>query len=540
METNCRIGRVTFKPGFQPGAQASHGAAGGTLLPAYDAGAGTGRRQSAWLTTSSGVNTTVIAHAATLRNRARHEIRTNPWARQIKNRYVANAIGTGIRPQSRHPDEAVRETLHEKWRDWTEESDPEGVGDYYEQQALCVGGGFESGEVFVRLRPRSLAINPGDGPEVPLQVQVLEADHVPLAENRIGENGNIVIAGIEFDRQGRRRAYYMYREHPGEFLSQRPRGWELERVPAAEILHLFVRERPGQVRGAPRLASVLARLHALDEYEDAELLRKKIAAMFAAFIIPGVGEDGAPLVEEKPDSKGEVEITLEPGMSQVLPAGADIKFAEPAEVGTSYDPFMKWNLHGVAAGADLTYEQVTGDLSDVNFTSLRAGLLENRRGFEQFQANTPVYQLNRPVWRLWLDQAALAGVTAASDYLANRRDYRRVKWVPQGWPWVDPEKEQKASLREVRAGFGSRSRVVAARGDDVEEIDREIAEDKARADNLGLTLDSDPSRVNLTGATQAKPAGSALPDPAEEAGAVQPPAGGGDEDKEKKGEEDDE
>lgn len=531
METNCRIGRVTFKPGFQPGAQASHSAAtGGTLLPAYDAGAGTGRRQSAWLTTSSGVNTTVIAHAATLRNRARHEIRTNPWARQIKSRFVANAIGTGIRPQSRHPREAVRETLHEKWRDWIEESDPEGVGDYYEQQALCVGAGFESGEVFVRLRPRRFQ----NGPEVPLQVQVLEADHVPLAENRIGENGNIVIAGIEFDRQGRRTAYYMYREHPGEFLSARPRGFELERVPAAEILHLFVRERPGQVRGAPRLASALARLHALDEYEDAELLRKKIAAMFAAFIIPGVGEDGTPLLEEKPDSKGAVEITLEPGMSQVLPAGSDIKFSNPAEVGTSYDPFMKWNLHGVAAGSGLTYEQVTGDLSDVNFTSLRAGLLENRRGFEQFQANTPVYQLNRPVRRLWLEQAALAGVTDASDYLANRRDYRLVKWVPQGWPWVDPEKEQKASLREVRAGFGSRSRVVAARGDDVEEIDREIAEDKKRADGLGLVLDSDPSRVSLTGATQAKPAGSALPNPTEEAAALNPPE---DEPEKKEGEE---
>lgn len=229
MEIHSRIGRVTFKPGFQPGARAS------APLPAYDAGAGTSRRQSSWLTTSSGVNTALIGHVATLRNRARDQIRKNPWAGQIISSFVANAIGTGIKPKSKHPSEAVRETLHAAWLDWTDESDPEGVGDFYAQQALVVRAIFESGEAFVRFRPRRL----GDGPKVPLQLQVIEADHVPLSENRLLPGRNVVIAGVEFDAQGRRVAYHMYREHPGEFLSARPRGLELERVPAAEILHVF-------------------------------------------------------------------------------------------------------------------------------------------------------------------------------------------------------------------------------------------------------------------------------------------------------------
>ncbi len=506
MQANCRISRVTFKPGVH----ASALPIGATPQQPYDAGAGSGSRQSGWLATSSGVNTTVIAHAATLRNRARDQMRKNPWAVQIASSFVANAIGTGIKPKSGHPDEEVREALHEAWLDWTDESDPEGVGDFYEQQALAVRAIFESGEVFIRKHRR----RQGDGPDVPLQIQVLEADHVPLAENRMATFGNQVLAGIEFDNSGRRVAYHMYREHPGEFLSQRPKSGELIRVPANEILHLFVRQRPGQVRGAPRLASVLARLHSLDQYEDAELMRKKVAAVFTGFVSPGADEGGVPLAEaaDVPKADGFKVATLEPGLMQVLPAGSEVKFSDPTEVGGSYEPFMSWNLRAAAAGSGVTYEQATGDLSGVNFASIRAGLLEFRRAVQQFQHNTPVFQLNRPIWREWLDQAALAGVIDASDYVANKRDYRRVSWIPQGWPWVDPEKDQKASVRAVRSGFISRTAIIAAQGGDAEVVDREIAADKERAETLGLVLDSDPARVGQDGDTQAKPAGSGLPD----------------------------
>ncbi len=505
LNPNCVIGRVTLKPGVH----ASSLPIGATPLQPYDAGAGSGSRQSGWMATSSGVNTTVIAHAATLRNRARDQIRKNPWAVQIVGSFVANAIGTGIKPKSSHPDKAVRETLHAAWLEWIDESDPEGVGNFYEQQALAVRGEFESGEAFIRKHRRRL----GDGPDVPLQIQVFEADHVPLAENRMTTTGNQIMAGIEFDLRGRRVAYHMYREHPGEFLAQRPRSGELIRVPADEILHLYVRQRPGQVRGAPRLASVLARLHSLDQYEDAELMRKKVAALFTGFVTPGADE-GVPITkaEDAPKADGYKVATLEPGLMQVLPAGAEVKFSQPTEVGGSYDPFMKWNLRAAAAGGGVTYEQMTGDLSGVNFSSIRAGLLEFRRCVEQFQMNTPVFQMNRPIWRDWLDQAALAGVIDASAYVADKRAFRAVEWIPQGWPWVDPEKDQKASVRAVRSGFTSRAAIVAAQGGDVELVDQEIAADKKRAEDLGLVLDSDPARVGQDGDTQAKPAGSGVPD----------------------------
>jgi capsid protein len=105
------------------------------------------------------------------------------------------------------------------------------------------------------------------------------------------------------------------------------------------------------------------------------------------------------------------------------------------------------------------------------------------------------------VWKAWLEQAVLSGAIAAPGYAGNRMAYAACKWVPQGWQWVDPEKEFKAMLLAVRAGLMSRSEVVSANGYDAEDVDREIAADNARADALGLIFDSDPRRVTREGAS---------------------------------------
>ena len=44
----------------------------------------------------------------------------------------------------------------------------------------------------------------------------------------------------------------------------------------------------------------------------------------------------------------------------------------------------------------------------------------------------------------------------------------------------------------IRAGLQSRSEAISAFGYDAEDIDREIAADNQRADELGLVFDSDP------------------------------------------------
>jgi lambda family phage portal protein len=333
---------------------------------------------------------------------------------------------------------------------------------------------------------------------VALQLQVLEPEHLPVTLNTTAENGNLIRAGIEFDRLGRRVAYHLYRSHPDDG-SLAPMsgggGMDTVRVDAREILHLYRVLRPGQIRGEPWLARALVKLNELDQYDDAELVRKKTAAMFAGFITRLAPEDNL-MGEGNSDQNGVALAGLEPGTLQILEPGEDVKFSQPADVGASYADFLRMQFRAVAAAMGVTYEQLTGDLTQVNYSSIRAGLLEFRRRVEALQHGVLVHQLCRPIWQAFLEQAVIEGAIKLPGYarggISQRREYLAVKWIPQGWQWVDPQKEFNAMVTAIRAGLQSRSEAISSFGYDAEDIDREIAADNARADALGLVFDSDP------------------------------------------------
>ncbi len=467
--------------------------------PTYDA-AGRGRRSVVWMPGNPGAVAALLLSGHDLRVKSRDLVRRNAWAAAALEAFVANAVGTGIKPQSMAADETFRAEVQSLFRDWTEEADTAGLTDFYGLQALACRAMLEGGECLVRLRPR----RPEDGLTVPLQLQLLEPEHLPVTLNTQAPNGNPIRAGIEFDSLGRRVAYHLYRAHPDDGAMAPMSGLggiETARVEAVEVIHLFRVLRPGQIRGEPWLARALVKLNELDQYDDAELVRKKTAAMFAGFITRDDPEDKL-VGEGEPDAAGVALAGLEPGTLQILEPGEDIKFSDPADVGGSYSEFLRTQFRAVAAAIGITYEQLTGDLTGVNYSSIRAGLLEFRRRCEMIQHSVIVHQLCRPVWSAWLHQAVLAGAIEAPGFARRPRDYTACKWVPQGWQWVDPEKEFKALLLAIRAGLMSRSEAVSAFGYDTEDVDREIAQDNVRADGLGLVFDSDPRKVAKTGAAQ--------------------------------------
>lgn len=466
---------------------------GGT--PVYD-GTGGSRRALAWMPSNPGAVAALSLAQDELRAKSRDLVRRNAWAAAGIEAFVANAIGTGIKPQSMVQDQATREAIHSLWWDWCEEADAAGLTDFYGLQALATRAMLEGGEALIRLRYRRME----DGFPVALQIQVLEAEHLPTTMNRDLPGGNVIRAGIEFDRLGRRVAYHLYRSHPNDGLlapmSSRG-GFDAVRVDASEVIHLFRPLRPGQIRGEPWLTRALVKLNELDQYDDAELVRKKTAAMFAGFITRMAPEDNL-MGESAADANGVAMAGMEPGTLQILEPGEDIKFSAPADVGSSYAEFMRQQFRAVAAAMGITYEMLTGDLTQVNYSSIRAGLLEFRRRCEALQHGVIVHQLCRPIWRAWMDQAVLEGAIDLPGYRNAKRHYQSAKWIPQGWKWVDPQKEYNAMKLAIRAGLMSRSEAISGNGYDAEDVDREIAADNARADALGLIFDSDARHDQVT------------------------------------------
>ena len=470
---------------------------------AYESASTGGARAKSWKVSGAGPNAAAVQNLPLLRHRARDAIRNDPWAKTAIARLVSNTIGSGIQAHPQHPDDATRKRQKQLWDDSGEEIDADGLFDLAGLQTLAARAFFSDGEVLVRRRIRSRR----DGLAVPMQVQLLEGDLLPVCKNGLVPGGEI-INGVEFDDEGRRVAYHLLRRHPGEYNRTVVDSRQTVRVPADEIAHVFLALRPGQVRGVPELSTVLLRLHSLDNFDDAVLFRQELSNLFAGFIVKpqaDMGPMGDPVTgaphEYDVDGFSPV-VSLEPGGMQELAPGEDVKFAAPPGAGNDYAPFMRQQLMAAAASVGMPYEVLTGDLRDVSDRVLRVILNEFRRSIEQVQWNVFIHQFCRKVWRWWVDACALSGAMPMPDFYRARRDYLRVRWVPQGWPYIHPVQDVTAKRMEIRSGLASRTGAVLARGDDPEQVDAENAADQAREQRLGLRYDTQvpaDSGPDLTG-----------------------------------------
>ncbi|RWC29833.1 MAG: phage portal protein [Mesorhizobium sp.] len=462
-------------------------AGGGARPQAFDAGK-SARRMRSVPTSTVAINTLIRQYGRSVLARSRYLTVNNPQTAQAKEVFVSALVGTGIKPSSLVEDPALKKELQLAFFDWTDESDADGLTDFYGQQSIVAGEMFEAGECFVRLRARRVE----DGLTVPFQLQLLPAEMLDLADNRDLGNGRRVEMGIEFDAIGRRVAYHFFRQHPGADQTFGSFAGQKTVVPAEEVLHLFKPFRAGQIRGVPHTVSAIITAAILDAYNDAELERKRIAALFSGFIkTPAPEEDDNPLAvaEGKATQDGVAGgAALEPGALVDLEPGQDVIFAEPADVGGNYEAFQYRAFLMQAAGMGVPYADMTGDQRQTSYGSMRGGMIAFKRRVEPMQHGVMVFQFCRPIWRRFVSDAVFVGAIslALAAYQARPRDFLRVKWFTPKWDWIDPLKDLMAEVLAVKAGFKARSDVIEAMGYDPEETDARIAADKAREEKLGL------------------------------------------------------
>ncbi len=438
-----------------------------------------------WRPPSSGPNR-AITSAPKVRDRARDAARNDWTASAGGQRWVTNLVGTGIVPRAKRiKDNALKEMVTGLWDRWVAQSDADCVLNFYAQEALVTRSWVESGEVFGRKRWRRKG-----SMEVPFQVQVIESDYCPQFDTDSWPGlptGNKIRQGIELDRLGARVAYWLYKAHPTDFVAGNIDKSQLIRVPADEILHVFEPKRPGQLRGVPEFASVLARLRNVADFDDAVLERQKLANLFTVFIekqVPTSPDGIDPLTGEaiNYETDGTPVAALQPGISQELLPGEKAVFSDPPEAGTTYADYMRTQHLATAAGQGVPYELLSGDIINVSDRTLRVVIQEFRRFVEQRQWHVLIPMFCQRVRDAWVDQAVLVGALPTSV----AEDAKAVEWAPHGWQYIHPVQDVQGKQMEVTAGFRSRSSVISERGDDPEQVDDERAADKKREEELGL------------------------------------------------------
>ncbi len=471
----------------------------GALVGGFEAGQGS-RRLRHFQPSRAHLNTLIAAAGADITARARWLVRNNGYAANAIESWAGNVVGDGIKPSSLIADAELKARVQRLWLDWTDDSDAEGFTDFYGQQRRAAREVFIAGEVFFRFRPR----RPDDGLMVPLQLQMIPSEMLPLSRNEQLPGGNVVRQGIEFDRIGRRVAYHFLRRHPGDVTDPGLAG-EIVRVSAAEVIHVIDPVDAGQLRGISRFAPGIVKLFLLDQYDDAELDRKKVAAMHALFITTPAPAEPFDIAES--DEGGERTMDLQPGQIVMLEPGEEVQTSAPADVGQTYEPFQYRTLLQVSAALGIPYAYLSNDMLKANYSNSRLALLEFRRRIEAYQHSVMVWQICRRVWARWLDTAVMAGAIALPDYEQQRRVYLGCSWLPPKWDWVDPLKDARAEIEQIEAGLKSRTQALAERGYDADQVDAEIAADRARERQLGLSFGSASSDPRLlTDAQEAAPA----------------------------------
>jgi len=471
----------------------------GALVGGFEAGQGS-RRLRHFQPSRAHLNTLIAAAGADITARARWLVRNNGYAANAIESWAGNVVGDGIKPSSLIADADLKARVQRLWLDWTDDSDAEGFTDFYGQQRRAAREVFIAGEVFFRFRPR----RPEDGLMVPLQLQMIPSEMLPLSRNEQVAGGNVIRQGIEFDRIGRRVAYHFLRRHPGDVTDPGLSG-ETVRVPASEVIHVIDPVDAGQLRGISRFAPGIVKLFLLDQYDDAELDRKKVAAMHALFITTPAPAEPFDVAES--DEGSERTMDLQPGQIVMLEPGEEVQTSAPADVGQTYEPFQYRTLLQVSAALGIPYAYLSNDMLKANYSNSRLALLEFRRRIEAYQHSVMVWQICRRVWARWLDTAVMAGAIALPDYEQQRRVFLGCSWLPPKWDWVDPLKDARAEIEQIEAGLKSRTQALAERGYDADQVDAEIAADRARERQLGLSFGSASSDPRLlTDAQEAAPA----------------------------------
>lgn len=451
-------------------------------------GAKHGRHTDGWSASNTSADTEIAASLAILRARSRDLTRNNAHASRAVSILVSNIVGDGIQARGQTGSDAGDRTLNDLWADFHANCDADGRGNFDSLTALTVREMIEAGEVFVRRRSRRAT----DNLKIPLQLQVMEADH--LDEMRIGTapNGNQIVRGIEYDQLNRRKAYWLFPDHPGDFTPLLKRTFMSSRVSEDQIIHLFRRLRVQQ-RGVPWSAPVMRGLRDLDDWTASELLRKKTEACVVGVVMGGDETDtvvGGPSVT---DSDGKVVENFEPAMFVYARGGKDIKFNQPSST-AGVSEWLRAQLHIIATGYDIPYESLTGDLSQVNYSSYRAGMNEFRRmvAMLQWQVVIPVHC--NPIWDWFTRAAWTAGLLPKDNY--------PVEWQPPKFEAINPKDDADADMIMMRQGTLTWPQAVMAQGRDPERQLQEIEDWNKKFDARGIKLDMDPRHTSKGGQAQ--------------------------------------
>jgi lambda family phage portal protein len=441
------------------------------------AAAAINRLTNDWSTAITSGDTEIRNDAVKLRARSREMERDNDYIERYFKALINNVLGSsGIQLHMQIEntpgvyDTEANKKISDAWAKWCKKENctVTGTMSMLDAQQIALRSTARDGGFLVR--KVKAPVNPFN-----FALQLIEIDHLDYTYSMVLlPNGNEVRNGIELNKWRKPVAYYLWTRHPGDYYS--PQGFQRERIPADEIIHLYRPTRTEQAAGAPWTATAMLRLHMLGRYEEAELVAAREAACKGGFFTHKTPDH---YEGDSTDANGNQISEMEPGTYEDLPMNTEFIPLDPQHPTQAFPFFQKAMLRGAASGLGMSYNTLASDLEGVNYSSIRAGLLDEREEWKMTQ-NWFIDDFCEEVFKEWLPLAIMTGQINLPFSKIDK--FENHEWKARRWPWVDPLKDMEANVLAVEKGFDSRRNIISEAGGNIETVFKEQGEDKKLAE----------------------------------------------------------
>lgn len=440
----------------------------------FDAAA-MGRLTEGWLGSLQSLNDDLRGQLDRLRARSRDMAKNNELGARFFNLIVNNVVGpSGFTYQAKamdpngQPDKAANDALEWYVWNWMKRCDVAERLRFVDQLRVQVRTLARDGELIWVLYETAAGVQLRMMDPATLD-HTINVDRTPA--------GTRIVMGVEMDAIGRRLFYHFRRRHDPL----------VERIPASDVIHAFIQTEPDQVRGVPWLHAVMRRMHDLNGYREAAVIAARVgAAKMGVWTTP----DGGP--PPGTESRGGASVTdAEPGHFDYAPDGYKLEAWDPTYPHDQFDSFCKEAIRGIASGVNVSYHSLGSDLSSINFTSIRAGALEDRDYWMVLQdwlINVALDPIAERVIRHGLAHGKILSPSGHPLPLAKLEKFQAHEWQPRRWQWVDPLKDMNAAIAAINAGLDSPQAIAARAGRDVEDVLDDIERFQQMCRDRGITL----------------------------------------------------
>lgn len=439
------------------------------------------RLLAGWTTQSNSIDYYLQQDLRSMRARSRELVRRNPYGKRFVSTIKVNIVGpvgVAIQAQSRRGqqlDTVANDAIEAAFKDWAAyHCDATGRMDFVAIQNMAISCAVQDGEFLFEVIESRTAGKYG------FQLRAIDPELLDVEKNQILSNGEIRL-GIEYNNLGKVVRYHFRRLPKGQGGSYQA-GSEYT-IAADQVIHGFLSEWPDQSRGIPWMHASLDTAKHLDKYDEAAMVAARTGANSAMLLS---GDPGSEYEGDEPGSDGVSLENLSPGELRDI-GNKTVTNWDPSYPHQLYADFVKSALRRFASGTGVSYHSLSSDLEGVNFSSIRAGVLEDREIFKGMQ-DWFIRVFIMPVYERWVSRAIMSGQIRIGSTVLNRRpdEYFPASYTARRWGWVDPQKDSAANKMAIDERWKSRTQIIRDQGNDPETVWREIQREEEMMAQLGI------------------------------------------------------